>query len=230
MRKGNSIAQKAIARKAPAKPTKKVAKSAESMLPNPDGEVAAPLPSNSILFSKTNAQYGCFSNFSPHPVAMPIPISALETEFAKKSQTALNAKPSLNDENVVMMTFKTSEHYFQSVKFPFGCQAFYRCADAATAGATKKAGGDRSAPLRDDWNTYRHTAMLEVLRAKFSPSNGNGLYEVLMGTGDKQLVEHSIWDRYWGDGGNGKGQNHLGKTLMQVRSEYKANEEQSEPI
>lgn len=38
-----------------------------------------------------------------------------------------------------------------------------------------------------------------------------------MGTGDKILREHTRWDNYWADGGNGSGKNRLGYLLMKVR-------------
>ena len=43
----------------------------------------------------------------------------------------------------------------------------------------------------------------------------------LLATGDEHLEEGNTWgDRIWGTV-NGKGQNHLGKTLMRVREELK---------
>jgi ribA/ribD-fused uncharacterized protein len=45
---------------------------------------------------------------------------------------------------------------------------------------------------------------------------------VLLGTGDAKLVEHTERDAYWGDGGDGSGQNRLGQILMQVRDELRA--------
>ncbi len=37
-------------------------------------------------------------------------------------------------------------------------------------------------------------------------------------TGDSVIKEHSHKDHFWGDGGDGTGENHLGKILMAVRS------------
>ena len=65
--------------------------------------------------------------------------------------------------------------------------------------------------------------MLEALRTKFSIK---GLKEKLLATGDEELVEGNFWhDNFWGvcscsKCGN-KGQNKLGKLLMQVREEIK---------
>jgi ribA/ribD-fused uncharacterized protein len=39
-----------------------------------------------------------------------------------------------------------------------------------------------------------------------------------LSTGDEEIVEDSPIDSYWGCGADGKGQNNLGKILMEVRS------------
>jgi predicted NAD-dependent protein-ADP-ribosyltransferase YbiA (DUF1768 family) len=47
------------------------------------------------------------------------------------------------------------------------------------------------------------------------------LREVLLGTGDAAIVEHTRNDAYWGDGGDGHGKNELGQILMRVREELR---------
>ncbi len=54
--------------------------------------------------------------------------------------------------------------------------------------------------------------MYKALLAKFSQN-----WKKLVGTGSRELVEHSPHDSYWGDGQNGRGQNHLGRLLMEIR-------------
>jgi predicted NAD-dependent protein-ADP-ribosyltransferase YbiA (DUF1768 family) len=46
---------------------------------------------------------------------------------------------------------------------------------------------------------------------------------MLLETGNKTLVEHTTRDKYWGDGGDGKGKNMLGKMLMIIRDELRTN-------
>jgi N-glycosidase YbiA len=41
--------------------------------------------------------------------------------------------------------------------------------------------------------------------------------QVLLGTGDEEIVENAPNDYYWGCGKDGTGKNQLGLTLMQVR-------------
>jgi N-glycosidase YbiA len=62
--------------------------------------------------------------------------------------------------------------------------------------------------------------MLEALRAKFTQHAA--LRDILVGTGDAAIVEHTTRDRYWGDGGDGTGTNMLGRLLMRVRDELTA--------
>lgn len=42
-----------------------------------------------------------------------------------------------------------------------------------------------------------------------------------METGNRELIEHTEKDRYWGDGGDGSGKNRLGFLLMKLRDEFR---------
>ena len=57
--------------------------------------------------------------------------------------------------------------------------------------------------------------MYKVLYHKFTQHSY--LRQQLLGTQDRRLVEHSPYDSYWGDGGDGKGLNKLGELLMKLR-------------
>ena len=57
--------------------------------------------------------------------------------------------------------------------------------------------------------------MYEGLRHKFLQNED--LRVKLLETGDKKLIEHTENDKFWGDGGNGKGENRLGILLMKLR-------------
>jgi hypothetical protein len=61
--------------------------------------------------------------------------------------------------------------------------------------------------------------MREVVLAKFTQHTE--IREILLGTGDALLIEHTENDNYWGDGGDGQGKNMLGKILMQVREKLR---------
>lgn len=113
----------------------------------------------------------------------------------------------------------TSEHYFQAQKFA-GTRDEEEVRRARSPMIAARMGRSRSRPLRKDWEQVKDQVMLEALRAKFAQHDA--LKELLLGTGDAQLVEHTSKDRYWADGGDGTGRNQLGVLLMKVRSELKA--------
>jgi ribA/ribD-fused uncharacterized protein len=48
------------------------------------------------------------------------------------------------------------------------------------------------------------------------------LHDLLLGTGDEELIENAPSDYYWGCGKDGTGQNKLGHILMRVRAELRS--------
>lgn len=81
-------------------------------------------------------------------------------------------------------------------------------------------GRSRKLPLRRDWEAVKDQVMLDALCAKFTQHDD--LRVILLGTGDAKLVEHTVNDSYWGDGGDGSGKNRLGQLLMRLRDELRA--------
>lgn len=117
--------------------------------------------------------------------------------------------------------WRTSEHYFQAQKF-VDTEHEEELRLVASPMVVARMGRSRQRPLRKDWEVAKDQIMLEALRAKFSQNEE--LKKILLNTGDAVLVEHTRNDKYWGDGGDGSGQNMLGKLLMEVREELR-NEE-----
>jgi ribA/ribD-fused uncharacterized protein len=142
-----------------------------------------------INFYSVNAEYGFFSNFSPHPIR-------------------LDGK-----------TWPTSEHYFQAQKF-VGTPDEEDVRLAKSPMIAARMGRSRKRPLRKDWESVKDSIMHEAVLAKFSQHAD--LREMLLGTGDAKIVEHTENDSYWGDGGDGSGRNMLGQILMRVREELRA--------
>jgi N-glycosidase YbiA len=113
----------------------------------------------------------------------------------------------------------TAEHYFQAQKFA-GTDHEEEVRRSKTAREAANLGRSRKLPLRRDWEGVKDQVMLEGVQAKFTQHED--LKAILLGTGDAKLVEHTERDAYWGDGGDGSGQNRLGQILMQVRDELRA--------
>lgn len=110
----------------------------------------------------------------------------------------------------------TSEHYFQAQKFK-GTPHESKIRKARTPMLAAQLGRSRKVKLRRDWEKVKDAVMYEAVKAKFVQHKN--LKELLLSTGNSKLIEHTVNDDYWGDGGNGKGQNKLGKILMQIRKE-----------
>ena len=118
----------------------------------------------------------------------------------------------------------TSEHYFQAQKFA-GTPHEEEVRRAKSPMIAARIGRDRKRPLRRDWESVKDAIMREAVLAKFSQHAD--IREVLLGTGDALIVEHTAKDSYWGDGGDGSGRNMLGQILMSVREELRAREGQA---
>ncbi len=116
-------------------------------------------------------------------------------------------------------TWPTSEHYFQAQKFA-GTEHEEAIRLARSPMMAARMGRARSRPLRPYWENVKDAIMREAVRAKFTQHAE--LRSVLLSTGEAVLIEHTRRDHYWGNGGDGSGQNWLGRILMEVRSELMA--------
>ena len=113
-------------------------------------------------------------------------------------------------------TWPTTEHYFQAQKFQDKAyQEKIRKSKSPMQAA--KLGRDRKQKLRRDWESVKVSVMYDALKAKFTQYEE--LAQLLCSTGDAKLIEHTVNDSYWGDGGNGSGKNMLGQLLMRLRKE-----------
>lgn len=115
-------------------------------------------------------------------------------------------------------TWPTSEHYFQAQKF----------VDPAVLAKVRKArspleaarlGRSRKEKLRRDWESVKVGVMRKAVTAKFQQHPE--LATLLLSTGSAKIVERTELDDFWGDGGDGRGANMLGRILMQVRDELR---------
>jgi ribA/ribD-fused uncharacterized protein len=113
--------------------------------------------------------------------------------------------------------WQSAEHAYQAQKFTTWPAQYARIKAAETPGKAKKLGRDSG--IRKDWEQVKLEVMLEIIRAKFQDAD---LRRQLFATGDQELREGNHWgDTFWGVC-NGRGDNHLGKILMQVRQEIQA--------
>ena len=117
----------------------------------------------------------------------------------------------------------TTEHYFQAQKFVgTPLVGTIQMLERPREAFEKSRDPHYSKWRRSDWESVKEDVMYKALQAKFTQHEK--LRRKLLETGDRELIEHSPHDSYWGDGGNGMGKNRLGELLMKLRREMKEKE------
>lgn len=112
--------------------------------------------------------------------------------------------------------WKTSEHYFQAQKF-VGTEFEDKVREARSPKDAAGLGRRRDFPLRKDWEGVKDDVMRHAVLKKFQTHAE--IREILLNTGDKNIVENAPGDYYWGCGKDGTGKNMLGIILMEVREQ-----------
>lgn len=113
--------------------------------------------------------------------------------------------------------YGTVEHYFQAMKATNLDDHDY-ISTAPYPGLAKARA--KTIELREDWNKVRLKKMRIGIRAKFDQNPE--LKEKLMATESLELIETNTWgDTFWGVSVDGKGHNHLGEILMELRDSYR---------
>ncbi len=141
-----------------------------------------------VYFYSTQDKYGCFSNFSRHGFE-------LDGKY-----------------------WKTSEHYFQAMKFE-GTKFEEKVRIARSPKGAANLGRRRDFPLRKDWETIKDDVMRRAVLKKFQTHDE--IRKILLDTGDEYLIENAPGDYYWGCGKDGTGKNMLGIILMEVREQVR---------
>lgn len=111
--------------------------------------------------------------------------------------------------------WKTVEHYFQAQKFD---DSEYRdqIRNSHTAKQAAELGRSRKVPIRSDWELVKDGIMADAVLKKFQTHRN--LKELLVSTGEIEIVENAPGDYYWGAGKDGTGLNKLGNILVEVRA------------
>lgn len=115
--------------------------------------------------------------------------------------------------------FQTAEHAYHWAKF-------YQTAPPLSLDVKRSRSAHEAFKLaeqyksarRKDWDDVKVGIMREILRAK--SAQHEYVLRKLMATGDRELIENSWRDNFWGWGENRDGKNMLGKLWMEIRNEY----------
>ena len=110
--------------------------------------------------------------------------------------------------------WRTTEHYFQAQKFA-GTEHEEAVRQARSPMVAARMGRSRKRPLRRDWESVKDKVMKQAVLCKFDTHQD--IREILLSTGEQEIVEKTTRDYYWGCGSKGNGKNKLGRILMQVR-------------
>lgn len=114
------------------------------------------------------------------------------------------------------------EHYYQAMKFE-SPEAQEKIRNTAHPRKARKMGRSRFRKLRRDW---RKVKVIYMTRGVYTKCRAHPeIAEALLATGEKNLMESSQYDYFWGCGRDRRGNNQYGKVLMNVRR--KLREEQA---
>jgi ribA/ribD-fused uncharacterized protein len=129
--------------------------------------------------------------------------------------------------------YNSAEHAYQAVKAKtFGDEEHFKKIVKAKSAQSAKSFGKKVVGYNEEvWTGKKDEVMKSVLRAKFTQNLD--IRKKLLDTGDKVLANSDSRDKYWGTGTSAttamakdpskwKGENKLGKFIMELRAELKA--------
>lgn len=114
--------------------------------------------------------------------------------------------------------YMTSEHVYHSEKFEDE-EIKEQIRNTRSAHDAMKLAQANEDKYRADWGDIELKVMKDILRAKVEQHPY--VKKKLLQSGDKELIEDSWRDAFWGWGPDKDGKNHLGKLWMEVREEIR---------
>lgn len=112
----------------------------------------------------------------------------------------------------------TSEHVFHSEKFDDE-KILEELKNTSSAHDAMKLAWANKDKYRTGWDDIKLDVMRKILRAKVEQHPY--VKKKLLESGDKELIENSWRDDFWGWGPNKDGKNSLGKLWMEIREEFR---------
>jgi ribA/ribD-fused uncharacterized protein len=124
-----------------------------------------------------------------------------------------------------MWDFPTSEHIYHWRRFNLANggdadRIAHRVMHARSAHDAFRIAQEHKALQYRHWNDVKVQEMRGILRAK--ADQHEYVRRKLLATGDRELIEDSWRDNFWGWGPNRDGENMLGKLWMEIRAEMRA--------
>lgn len=115
----------------------------------------------------------------------------------------------------------TSEHAYHSEKFDDE-ELKERIRNTRSAHDALKLAHTHKDKYKKDWDEIKLEVMKQILRAKVYQHPY--VMKKLLQSGDRELIEDSWRDSFWGWGSNKDGHNHLGRLWMELRDEVRLRE------
>ncbi|WP_036746146.1 MULTISPECIES: NADAR family protein [Parachlamydia] len=115
------------------------------------------------------------------------------------------------------ITYPSVEHAYQSAK-TLDISIRKQIAVLFTPLRAKNAG--RGLTIRNDWDQIKLEVMEQCVRYKFTHHAFLG--NKLLSTGNALIEEGNDWEDYFWGICDGRGENHLGKILIKIRSELRS--------
>jgi len=117
--------------------------------------------------------------------------------------------------------YPSVEHAYQAAKWPYDQRIQFL---EVTAAKAKHLGKEAPNFNSRKWDKNKVSLMSALCRQKFI--NNPKLKQMLLMTEDAHLEETNSWgDTFWGTNINFQGENHLGKILMNIRSDLATKKE-----
>jgi len=110
----------------------------------------------------------------------------------------------------------TTEHYYQAQKFT-DPELKAKIRTAGKPIIAKKLADKHRGKIRPDWDAVKDEVMDRAVRRKFELHAA--LRDLLLATGDEDIVEAAPNDYYWGVGLDGTGANKLGRIIERIRAD-----------
>lgn len=115
------------------------------------------------------------------------------------------------------VTYKTAEHAYQALRMVSEAQAEVRIATSPLE-AWRIAQRLKKENMLDE-GIDKDELMEKIFRAKLLQHPD--IEEILLESGDRELLKIYDTDYYWGTGADGSGQNKMGKLWMKLRNELR---------
>ncbi len=115
------------------------------------------------------------------------------------------------------------EHYFQAMKFR-DPELRERIRNASHPREAQRIARRHFWKVRRDWKKVRRVIMTRGLWIKCHAHPE--VADALEATGDRPIVEDSLYDYYWGCGRDQRGHNYYGKVLMDIRERWRREQQE----